>query len=191
MAKRLKQLGLLVGVLGGALAIPHDMHDVYLLFWSRPKTQVYPGADLTLTYNGLAGIVKFEFNTLIQNSGTSDDLFTDMTGSISNEAVPVELLPLAHTDFLCTSNNMDVRTPLTVKKDVPLPLSCSVSSLLPKLSDKPFENAGTFRVEIAFKNQNNVRHQMAFCFWLSAKDIAELFPSATSTRRRFLYPQCK
>ncbi len=181
-----------VGLIGACISLPAGFDDLHARFWGKPETDVRRGDELGMTYAPQSSSVTFSFNALITNEGKKDDYISGPTGRLSNDStVSTVYLPLAQTDFDCSSQGVRLSRPIPVRKDVPLPLSCSVTSVVPKPSREPFQSAGTYRLKISLVGRDQKEHFLDFCFPLSEKDLQEMFASRTPVTSRVLSSECR
>lgn len=189
---RTKRWGLVIALIGGLIAISRGIYDSSVQLWGEPKTDVSGGDSLDLIVDPTAETVTFSLEALITNEGKKDDVISQLTGKVLNESSPSgNYLPLARTDFNCFSQGVRLLTRFSVRKDVPLPVNCSIVAMVSNASREPFLDAGNYHLKINLLGRNQKEYHLDYCFQLSEKDLQEIFASQTAQKRRFLDAVCR
>ena len=184
-----KRWGAVLALIVALVAVPRGIVDLYQVFWSQPRTQLYAGNDVIIGYNPLKKSVSFILRFGVDNSGNKDDFLNDWGATLKNTSVNTSrTLPFASTDIECNSQGTVVQRPYPIHTSTPIQMSCTLENT----DLGPFQESGTYQIEMNVIGVTSQKQTVVYCFDVVKKIITEVIGSTSSESKTILKnPACE
>ena len=184
-----KRWGAILALVVAFVAVPRGIVDLYQLFWSQPRTELYAGNDVIFGYNPVKKSVSLILSFGVENSGGKDDFLNDWGASLKNTSVTTsKTLPFASTDIECNSQGSMVQRPYPLHTLTPIQMSCTLENT----DLDPFKESGTYQIKMNVSGAASQKQTVVYCFDLGGKLITEVIRSTSPETKTILKnPACE
>jgi hypothetical protein len=181
-----KKIAVILGVVGGLIAIPKGVIDSVSAIRQRPRTTMDWGAPLTIHYDAKARLLRLGFPLALNNQGNADDTLERLTADI--RTVPDKSrFSVAISDFELTLGQTESTVlpfPITPHQ----PKQLHVNLVLPSpFSEQALSFEGQRAVTVTFATANAQTITHTYCFDLDKDQSAEVLVSRDKNIRT---PDC-
>jgi hypothetical protein len=173
-----KQLGVVIGILGGLFALAKQGYDLWYEAHKAANIALITGNDpLDVSYDPVAKTIQFSFNIGVINSGTASDAIRG--GQVTLERLgspPKQLLSSGRVKFYDTDKTATpLRLPYILGTDYQKTLYCIVSSEPGWASPERLDGSDDLsRLRLNIEGANTTAHTADLCFYLTQAAVAQL-----------------
>jgi hypothetical protein len=184
-----KRWGAVLALIVAFVAVPRGIVDLYQLFWSQPRTELYAGNDVVFGYNPVQKTVSLILSFGVENSGSKDDFLNDWGASLKNTSVTTsKTLPFSSKDIECKSQGSMVQRPYPLHTLTPIQMSCTLENT----DLDPFKESGTYQIKMNVIGAASQKQTVVYCFDLGGKLITEVIGSTSPETKTILKnPACE
>lgn len=156
-----KRVVVLVGVLGGLIALPRGIKDLQALLFPRPKIEFSWQPTVNLAYDNKNNTLKLIYRLAISNSeGTAEDRI--QSASVDFKVAGQETLPIGAPNYGFQVNQQDVGSSLTLGRGEYKDNVVFYITLRKAFSDYALKNPGDRETDVYFTLQSKFRPNEAY-----------------------------
>jgi hypothetical protein len=159
-----KKAGILIGVLGGAIAIPKIVTDTVNAIYHPPKVTIEWSRPLDLRYDQHDRVFRLEFPVVANNEGKSTDFIETLSANLNSDTGQINI-PVSDGDIEVRENEKSIPQPIPIEPGKTKLLMIGLS-LGPPLSEQAlsFEGRRTINVTLKMRSKKEITNHYCFDF---------------------------
>jgi hypothetical protein len=162
---RIERIGIIIGFLGGLIAIPKIVADTYDAIYNPQKTGIEWSKPLDVRYDVHDQVLRLEFPLTANNDGPNPDSIESVSASLGSVVDPTVNIPVSESDIQVSEDQKPLTLPIPLEREKAKSLTMALSLGQP-FSEQALTLEGTrvVRIVLTTRVDKKKRIESRYCF---------------------------
>jgi hypothetical protein len=173
-----KNVGIIIGLVGGLISIPKSAIEGWRTIFGKPELEVWRSAPVSLTYDPKHGSLQCSFGVLLHNTGNRAEVINTLSAYFGLPDDPSRRVAFSGNDITLKEGANEIPKVLPIEQNMAKTLTCEINVALSDSMRDLFTQHETSReLVLDLGGENSRSYPAVFRFDVSENVTKLLFDS--------------